>query len=144
MKRHLRVLGWYFVFFSVLMIVSACAKNPSETDARKVFENTIRTRFDNTVIEIVSFKKVNAQTREDSGVKIYVVEYAAEMRYPNGLNANMKHCLDTSRFQGWDCYMFMLTDGRVRDKGQIEGVGGEIIFEKTEKGWRDTRFGNIY
>lgn len=136
-----------------ILLLSGCTNYPSERDARNAFESHIKRnisdividkkQINDGVIEILSFRKVNAQMREESGVKIYVLEYEAEIRYPKGINLKYKHCLDTSTFQGWDCYLMLMNGLKVRDKGQSEKLKDKIVFEKTEKGWRD-KLGNIY
>jgi uncharacterized OB-fold protein len=55
--------------------------NPSEADARKVFEN-LRQESNSGVAEIVSFKQVSSETQEILGVKLYSVDYEAELRFP--------------------------------------------------------------
>lgn len=145
-----------FSFVSIIgfaLLLSACTKYPSEGDGKNAFESYIKKVINEQVIdkkqknggeiEILGFKKVNAQKKEESGVKIYILEYESEIKYPKGLNLKYKRCLDTSRFQGWDCYLASLGGLKVRDKGQSEKLKGEIVFEKTEKGWRD-KLGNIY
>lgn len=145
-----------FRFVSILLFIlllSACINYPSERDGKNAFESKIKRAINEQIIdkkqindgttEILSFKKVNAQRQEKSGVKLYILEYEAEIRYPKGLNLKYKRCLDTSQFQGWDCYLASMGGLKVRDKGQSEKLNGEIVFEKTEKGWRD-ELGNIY
>lgn len=152
-KMRARIFVSFVSTLWFILSLSGCTSYPSERDAKKAFETHIKIKIneqvidkkqiDDGVIEILSFRKVNAQSREESGVKIYVVEYEAEIKYPKGLNLKYKHCLDTSKFQGWECYSLLWRGLMVRDKGQNEKLRDEIVFEKTEKGWRD-KLGNIY
>ena len=82
------VLGIAVILFGTILLwvlynSNIDASDPSEADARKVFENQREERLKDGLAEILTFKKVNAESQEILGVRLYIVEYEAEIRYPN-------------------------------------------------------------
>lgn len=119
----------FHVVLIVAILITGCGGTsvPTERDARVVFENQLGNAFKSGIVKVVSFRKVNGQSGEESGVKFYNLEYEAEIEYPNGLNA---HCSKT-KFTGWDCWM-----KEIRAKGEKEKQKEQMTFHKTEKGWK--------
>lgn len=127
------------VFAIAAVLLTACggSSTPSESDGRAVFENRLKQTLQNGTVKLVRFNKVNGQMGEETGIKFYKLQYEAEVEYPNGLNINCKDHVAGKRFS-WDCYM-----KEVREKGERQVVKEEMIFEKTEKGWKAPD-GHIY
>jgi hypothetical protein len=97
-----------------LILISACSTDPSESDARKVFEDHWKDNIKNEEFKIISFKRGDAKIGEGFGMKIYIMKYEAEIKYLKG-----------------------------PQKGEIEKIKGEIIFRKAiggDLGW----MGEIY
>ena len=101
----------------LLLLLYACSTKPSETDAKKVYENLWKDEIKRGEFKINSFKKINAQSGEVFGVKVYVIEVEAEIEYSSK-----------------DIPGGSLTTAR--NKGKIKKIKRELKFEKTEKGWQ--------
>lgn len=124
------------VLSTLLSFQIACSSAPSQSDARDVLMSKYQDEIENGLVILESFSKVNSQQGEMFGVKFYVVEYEAQIRWPKGLNTE---CLgDNSQFKGWDCWM-----KEARAPGKIEKLQGNLTFEKTERGWKGEN-GEIY
>lgn len=59
------------------------ASDPSEADARKVFEHQ-RKKPEDAAAHILTFRKVHSESQEILGVIVHFVDYEAEIRFPNG------------------------------------------------------------
>lgn len=115
----------------ILPILISCTGggNPSESDARKVFENQLGDNYKNGHIKLNYFKKTNGMMQEVMGMKVYTLDYEVEMKYPNGLNTQ---CIrEDGRFAGWHCWM--VETHKVGEKLQ---QNGSITFTLTENGWK--------
>lgn len=146
------------ISFSVLttvLIFGGCSSAPSASDAEKVVENQIHKQTQDLIkvgliqqglIKLVGFEKTNAQKADVMGIKVYTIEYQAEIEF-------LDDCWWGGPLEGmvfeaipgepgpFNAFLYM-GKKRVR-KGQREKVRGEIQFEKTEKGWRGPD-GQIY
>lgn len=115
------------------MGLSACSEGiPTEGDARQVFENMTNRGEKNLKtgdLELKSFKKMNAKEVDILGTKAHVIEFEAELSYPKGWNVQ---CLGEAGKQ--NIIGCMMADSH--EVGATEVTKGEVIFEKTEKGWR--------
>lgn len=107
--------------------ISACSANPSERDARKVYEYRNSHDLKKGEIEIVSFKKVNGKSMDVYGQKFYTLEYEVVIKYPKGINPQCA----TGNTAYTPCGLL-----KVRAPGQLEKLTGEVDFEKTERGWK--------
>ena len=115
--------------FAVLLTGCFGDSPPTESDARSVFENQLGKKFKDGTIKINSFKKINGLSREASGIKIYTLEYEAEIEYPNGLNTQ---CISKNgKFMGWDCWRV-----ETAEVGKKIKKNDEISFTMTENGWK--------
>lgn len=122
------------VFCALLVVLfkNTVTNYPTEAVAKKVFENQYRDQINGGFAEIVSFKRTNGQASEMYGVKLYTIEYEADIKYPKGVNSNCSR----TEFTGWDCWFAAIGGGQIRQKGEIEKRRGKLIFERTEKGWK--------
>jgi len=111
------LLGTIALF--LVFLFSACSAKPSEADGKKAFEDGSYFRRDlkEGSVAIKGFKKVNGQTMEAFGVKLYKMEYEAEIEY--------------LKEEGG-----FLFPPYIYKKGDIRRVKGTIMFEQTEKGWK--------
>ena len=110
----------------ILFLFGCSSKNPSEADAKKVFENKWAWHIKNGKIEIISFKKTNEHTDKKIGVRFYTIEYEAEIKASD------------FDFGDWQ---------RLRSEGPIEKqkeseheellkIWGQVTFAQTKKGWK--------
>jgi hypothetical protein len=115
---------------------------PSESNARSVFENLNSEVIKKGPMIIDSFAKTNGQKRNLNGVEAYVVEYSANVTYPKGA---LPQCAGEEARQHYnqECFLAMGQGYLIRKVGQKEKMEGQILFEKTEKGWRG-QDGKIY
>ena len=94
---------------------AAAADTLRKRRARKVFENEQKGALSHGA-EIVSFHQINGQTAEEHGIKMYGMEYEAEVKYPAS---------------------------PYRPAGETRKDKGVLRFEQTEKGWK-AQDGEVY
>ena len=124
------VLG--FALFS-MSLLAGCSSKPSESDMKQKIEQQIQ-QNSNGLIKLIGFQKTNGKDMEFAGVKIYEMEWVANLEFTGD-------CLwDKSNFsaipppQGIDWLLHM---GKQKvQKGRRIDLSGKTTFEKTEKGWR--------
>lgn len=118
-----------FIFFVIplILVVYACSSQPSEADARKVFENSRYStqgnvlgdrsgwaeEIKNGTIRIQSFKKVNGLSSEVKGAKFYTIEYESKIEFLQNYH-NFHNSIK---------------------KGDVKVIYGKMGFVKKEKGW---------
>ncbi len=131
---------------SVVGLAGCSGGKPSTSDAEKVLSNLIQAQSKG-VIRLKSFDKKNARDGEVFGQKIYAVDYEATIEFldacywgsPLGAGAMFETVKGTpGPMNAW-----MYQGKRPAAKGQTSKVNGQLLFEKTEKGWRGSD-GKIY
>lgn len=131
--------AWPKVAMGLLVLILAGTglshAQPSERAGRQVFTAIQKDKLGGTPFEIRSFRKTNGSTAEVFGVRVYVMEYSASVRYPKGLRPD---CIRSGNaFAGWDCFHAQSQQGiRPQPAGSTETMTGELTFQKTERGWR--------
>lgn len=122
--------------------LAACSKSsPNESDARSVYVNLLKQQLGAVPYVLVSFKKTNGVAREVMGSQTYAVEYQAVVEYPAGVRPE---CVSRNgSFPGWRCSIAASQGLRPKSVGEREVMAGELIFEKTERGWKG-QDGNLY
>jgi len=133
------IVAMVAIVFVFVVYKSAFETYPSEAHARRFFDKQNREQINGGVIEVLRFKKINGQSSEINGIRLYTIEYEAEVKYPKGINSNC----GGPGFAGWDCWFATLGGGQVKQKGEVEKVRDKITFERTEKGWKGPD-GDIY
>jgi hypothetical protein len=122
----------YPVGLVLASILVGCSGKPSETDAQNLFEDQLPKEF----CKLIRFAKTNAQSSEQSGVKMYTVEYEAEVEYLKDCMKNsMNRIVEDPGMAPTGCTRFK--------KGQRDLWRGLLTFGETEKGWKGTN-GKIY
>lgn len=124
----------FAIFFTLLFI--GCSSKPSEDDAMKVVQNLIQTHAGN-FIELVSFKKTNAQDITFGGMQLYKVMYTAQLRFLRKgmmLRISQDQPYEFYGVNGYDYYNSF--DKFVGDAGSVATINSFIIFSKTENGWQ--------
>lgn len=141
-------LFMYSILFMVILLAACSEGIPSESNARSVFENEHSENIKNGFLKIDAFSKTNGQKMNiDGGVEAYKIEYTANVTYPKGI---LPECIVNgfnwppeifykcqNAFETQDSYKVF------KQPGQKEIIRGELLFEKTEKGWKGED-GNIY
>lgn len=136
---------------ALLLLVSAIAaamlsgcgqQSPSASDVRGQLESEIG-KSSSGLIRLVAFEKTNGITRDVMGVKVYEMEFTAEIEF-------LDDCMwgdggpiwggsfaATRGIPGKDSEYFALMMGkRKATKGQRQRFSGTSALEKSEKGWR--------
>lgn len=122
MKAHALI-----AFASTCMLV-ACSGKPSAGDAEEALLKKLQ-KAESTV-EVQGFKASKAYTQEVMGTQVHVVEYEAEIAYPNGLNAHCKeNRLETNCMQA-------AIYGQIIAPGTMQKRNGKVEFQKTSEGWK--------
>lgn len=133
----------FLILLIFLVIISGCSTKPSDKDGRQVLENLLEEQTKGKV-KLVDFKKLNAEEGELMGVKLYGIEFEAEVEF-------LEECYYRVREE----FLDGITPGIVIDKpmrfgwGEVnmfglkkahpsmrEKLSGKLLFEKTEKGWK--------
>jgi hypothetical protein len=106
---------------------------PTEEQAREKFINSgaYSRMFKNGVVKLNAFKKTNGQAREQSGVKVYLFMYEAEIEY-------LKNQPKSMFIPGAECRAQKnLIPGCVkRSVGETIVVEGQTLLQLTEQGWQ--------
>ena len=133
------------VLVTALLLIG-CSSVPSSDDAKGIIQERINKESEGR-IKLVSFQKTNGQEGELLGVKIYQLSYQGEIefledcKWEKGMAVNLGEVhYRTVKvkpgakdfWQNWDDQMH----GRqIVKKGHKEKISGNVVFEKTEKGW---------
>lgn len=140
MKRIMLPISSAMLF---AFLITGCSTTPSPADGQKVLAGKIEQQSKG-VIKLLSFAKTNAQQAEIMGVKVYTMEYQAEIEFTS-------NCYWGGPFGGFEVltgkpgpFNFFMYQGKSQaTAGQRENISGQLHFEKTEKGWRGED-GQIY
>jgi hypothetical protein len=137
-------IGLVFLLMATVALLVSCSSTPSSSDAQQIVQKQIE-KFSQGRIKLVSFQKTNGQEGNLMGVKIYNLEYKCEIEFLD--NCKWIPPFGTAKLpksQGfWDKFnddMLSGMDGRrPMKKGQKADITNQIVFEKTEKGWREVK-----
>jgi hypothetical protein len=114
---------------SILLLLFSSSNSPSHSDAKKRLEQ----RYLNS-INILTFNETNAKEGELFGVKVYEMQYEAEIEYLDDLIVN------PFEIRKGELIPFEnLFGGHQVKKGTREKIAGAILFERTKKGWVATQ-----
>ena len=119
------------ILLSISLIVG-CSSKPSETEARQPIEQKIQ-KNSKGLIKLISFKKTNAIASEINGVKLYEMEWIANIELTCDcywLPEQFQAYTDT------DVPLLSMVVFKKGQKGERFNVAGKTLFEKTENGWR--------
>lgn len=108
---------------SVLLV--GCSSKPSESDAKKIIEETAA-KNSKGVVKLTSFSKTDGVDFELMGMKGYEMSWKGTFEVIREMHVNPKN--------------FCVTNGRSFHKeyaaGETFETGGKIVFQKTENGWK--------
>lgn len=141
----------FFLLVSSAILFAGCSSKPLEGDGKKAIQNQINQDAQGRII-LVKFHKTNGQLAEINAVKVYNLEFGAEIEFTEDckwLNSNtgQGYSFRTSKLVGPDAqsktYGFSwnqfadagLNPGMSVQKAQRMQVSGAIRFEKKENGW---------
>lgn len=123
-----------FVNFTMIaVLLSACGSStPSEANAKSELEKGASgTAFDgyvnNGMIKVDSLVKVNGQAGEVNGIKMYTIEYKADLIFLKDVPRN-NYCLES--MEGY------CGGSKAGDKVTVSGKRYTMEFQQTEKGWK--------
>ena len=128
-------IGSFFLsslLFASLLLLWGCGGmgTPSENDAKKVFSNNYEP-VSLGIARIKSFQKTNGQEQDMFGVKMYTLDYSAEVEWVE-LTPQAAEAVYANN-PSWK-----------EPAGYISKQTGSYHFSKTEKGWKCDKDGLIY
>lgn len=118
---------------AMAVLLAACSSNPSAGIGRRALENRIK-KMEGENVKVVSFSKTNGLMQEGFGVKVYQMQYSAEVEFASdGYSRDSSFVFQASRGYGM----------KPVHKGDRHTVRGELEFTKTERGWQGAD-GTVY
>jgi hypothetical protein len=106
------------------LLLAGCGE-PSEEQARQVFENKLR-RSLQPPYTLVSFQKTNGAHVNFMGMDIYEMQFVATVTYPGAdLKCTSPLCMELSVGYGIN----------VDKQNKRVTITGSVSFRKTERGW---------
>jgi len=132
------------LFLAVAALFVSCSSTPSSGDAKQIVQQKIE-KFSHGRIKLVSFEKTNGQQAERFGIKVYNLEFVCEIEFlddckwipPFGTAKLVKSQDFWAKFE--DDLKSIGNQSRPVKKGNTAKVTSYVVFEKTEKGWREAR-----
>lgn len=125
----MRILPVFLIVVLILTFLAGCSSSPSASEGRDILEGVIQSNS-NGLIKLVEFEKTNGQESEFMGVKAYAMEFQATIEFTADCYWNDAFQTSTGRQP-----MFSLMT-RTGNAQTPQTILGEILFEKTEQGWR--------
>ena len=135
------------VCVALLFLLGGCSLKPTESDGQRAVQNQI-TQDSEGRITLTEFHKTNGQAAEVNGVKLYSLEFEAEIAFTEACRwlladpVNRKYSFRTAAIPQSNMNQIQTLlghlntgDGSAVAKGQIVKITGTISFEKKEKGW---------
>jgi len=132
------------IALAMLLAMTGCGGPPSASEGRKQLESRIQSES-NGLIRLVSFDKTNGVQQDFNGMKLYEMDYSAEMEFLDncmwggGGLLGWDGSFQAVRGQpgtGLDAFNPIYYGKQKANKGQHQKVSGKFMFQKTEQGWR--------
>ncbi|MDR6624852.1 hypothetical protein [Caulobacter segnis] len=121
------------VLAAMAVTLVACSDKPSSSQARRAFDEQLKSRLGATPYRIQRFEKTNGQIQSVYGTEFYVVSYKATVTFPQGIRPE---CVSAGgRFVGWNCYNAGLFGLPPQPAGATVKFDSTIPLRKTERGW---------
>jgi hypothetical protein len=143
----------------VAMIMAAPAKafclincEPSEADAKKVFENLVKKKFDPDAkinkFDVTRFWRIDVEGAGHAGVEYY---YTVLVEFPKGANLDCKPDAEGKVKEGCSASTYysttiqnqMIKDRQYIEPGKVIEFKDETRFDHDSKGWKG-QDGNYY
>jgi hypothetical protein len=132
----------------VLLFAASCSTTPSATTAKEIINGRIE-RQSNGRIKLISLQKTNGQMGELFGVKIYQLSYRGEIEFleecfwvkgmDSAAGIGPANFRTTTVREGLRDPLGALNNRVMMKKGERSEISGVLSFEKTEKGWVQSR-----
>jgi hypothetical protein len=132
----------------LLLFATSCSPTPSVANAKEIINGRIERQSKGRIM-LVSFQKTNGQMGEIFGVKVYQLSYKGEIEFleecfwVKGMDAaaglGPVSFRTVTRQEGLRNRLGALDNRRLMQKGARSEISGQITFEKTEKGWVQSR-----
>ncbi len=128
------------------------ACEPTNDDARKVFENLVKKKFDPEAkiqdFKVDRFWRLDVEGAGHAGIEYY---FTAKVDFPKGANLDCKPQLDNSLKQGCSNSTYysttiqnkMITDRQYVEPGKTIEFKDETRFDQSARGWK-AQDGNYY
>jgi hypothetical protein len=125
---------------------------PSKDDARKVFENLVKKKFDPDAkiqnFEVTRFWRLDVEGAGHAGIDFY---FTTKVEFPKGANLDCKPAADGSVKAGCSSSTYysttvqnkMIKDRQYIEPGKIIEFNDETRLDQTDRGWKGLD-GNIY
>jgi hypothetical protein len=148
MKTPHKNYSVFFLFIGLCAFISGCSSNPSPSDGKQAIQNQI-TQDAQGRIKLIEFHKINGQLAEINAIKVYSLEFEAEIeftedckwvvgRFGENLSFITSKLINTPS-SGFDWNKFLddtsVHPGTAIKQGHQENISGVIRFEKKENGW---------
>jgi hypothetical protein len=147
------VLAMFAAFVGAAPAKAFCLINcePKPEDARKVFENLIKSKFDKDAViekfEITRFWPLDVEGAGHAGYEFY---YTASVRFPNGANLQCKPdgapkagCSDNVSYYSTTIQNQMIKDKQYIEPGRVIEFKDETRFDQEGSKWKG-QDGNFY
>lgn len=135
-KHNSKIL--YVTFFILTSIVLGCSSLPSENDAKNDLKKLIEEQSKGN-IELLKFEKTNALKQNVFGFEEYTIEVKIQIK----LNEEgfLKYNALEGELDGFNLYPKRHHGfSKFFDKSTLMNLKGKVEYEKTEKGYRRTRW----
>ncbi len=138
-KPYQHRFGFVFLFVAVFLS-SSCGNSPHPSQGQKHIGELIA-KNSRGFIKLVDFRKTNGTASELMGVKLYEMEFEADIEFTNDCTwrTNFAAQVAQSPSEGyWAQYaqsLMRMAGQRNAQKGERATVTGKMQFEKKERGW---------
>ena len=127
------VLARHLIFGAAAFLLVGCSDHPSTSQARRAFDEKLKSALGATPYRIHDFEKTNGALQSILGTELYMVSYKATVTFPKGIRPE---CVSTGgRFVNWDCYNASLFGLPPQPPGARVTFDSTIALRKTERGW---------
>jgi general secretion pathway protein G len=138
----MKTLTKYSVFCALLSIcawLTGCSSSPSARDGERAIQDHIKNESEGR-IKLVGFEKTNGQLGEIFGVKVYGMDFAADIEFLEDckwVEASFQTSKLTPLPQNSLSQLFdtLQNPGKPVSKGQRTQLSGVVHFVKKENGW---------
>jgi hypothetical protein len=135
-------IATFFAFFA------SCSSTPSSANAKEIINSRIE-RQSKGRIKLVNFQKTNGQMGEIFGVKVYQLSYKGEIEFledcfwvkgmDSAVGIGSVNFRTTTVHEGLRNPLGAMNNRTMMKKGARSKISGQLTFEKTEKGWAQSR-----
>jgi|GEM_PF-2404762 len=138
-KSYRHRFGFVFLFVAAFLS-SSCGNSPRPSQGQKHIEELIA-KNSRGFIKLVDFRKTNGTVAELMGVKLYEMEFEADIEFANDCTWRTNFAaqeVQSSADGYWAQYaqsLMQMAGQRNAQKGERATITGKMQFEKKERGW---------